>query len=288
MRGRRSSFLIAALGLVATMAVGAAAPPTRPSDYRIPRFAPILRDIEALPDWASLDSLPRNAQVRARIDLDVRWSAAFITVNDGAPMVVMGDRRRGATSVLRVRDDRPGTDFAPRGALLGGFAPDPTDSVMILVAELFTDASGTAVQSQSTRLFLFSLDPRGKVSPAGAADLEVLDLAHAGPGSRWIWIRGDAQESQSDEPGVVRDGKTLLRDVDGDGRDDLVLWQRNYHSAHPPDKPGAFGLERGSDSLSVMLYQPKRRSFSEPFAMQGLPRPPMAMWDSLPSFHPSR
>ncbi len=131
-------------------------------------------------------------------------------------------------------------------------------------------------------------------------ECRVEEVAHAdvalyrktSPEDRWLYWALD-----STEKATKSDVRLLLRDHDGDGFRDLVVWRRQCRSisfseaaareSDPKTFEGKvecdldFVLE--GEELLWMRFDPKLRAFSDPVKDEKLPAPPKDRWRDLPN-----
>lgn len=99
--------------------------------------------------------------------------------------------------------------------------------------------------------------------------------------------------------GKKRNSRVLIRDVNQDGYNDLVLWQK--YLAGRQLQPGELDPEKKDTSkkyppwmtlveetMRVMLFDPEKMVFTEPAEWENLPKPNEGLWNSQPQHYERR
>ncbi len=275
-----------ASGLVLAVAPAVVAPaPQSDSGYSLPRVA----ETSASRGNASPPSV---AAIHPATD-----SVASIEILNPAAGRWRLVLRSGQTESVLSEVPKDEAEYVVSGPFLASFPVGPSSGLEAFVWQYVVGSGLRYEDYRTTYLVLCLLDrghPIGSCQTQKVAETSIHKEVHSQPEDVWLYWSADADRPTRATESDVR---LLVRDGDGDGFDDLVIWRRTCGALAIADSAARerdpktfegkvecnldFVLER--DERLWMRFDPTHRTFEAPTLNDKLPVPNRDLWNRLPN-----
>jgi hypothetical protein len=258
--------------------------------YTQPSFAiPFVDDVGRIPPPnpvpKELQTLPWSPPISEMLFLDGTHAVSFLgpSSNQPAALLITDFVSRSVRPLeIGLADDTG--DYS----LLAGFRPSRGAREIVLLVQAMNGWFGRLGVDRNTDLFVVVLREGTIVSKLGPIEIERQNVIQdedqaVAPYS----VPHDQTESPG--PAYQRFARVLLRDLNGDGFNDLLIWKRNFEFAAAsisgrriPEIAGTDYVLR-SEQFLVSLYRPSEFGFTAPAVRVHLPPPPESAWKDMRS-----
>ena len=216
-------------------------------------------------------------------ELGVSRVLQYVVVRDGTLLslgrsglegLVLSMVRGGRATPSAIPVDTASTGVANSPYILLTTADvDANGTLTVALVQFLVDRAGGRFDETTTFLRTFLLNRDSIVAqgpPIEIASTDVAQYRRSGPRARWRYYAVD-----KDAPARRSATRVLMRDINDDGFNDIVIWKRAYE-ATPVDGPGP-DFQLVAASVAVLQFQPSTRDFSAPFEASDI-RPPDELW----------
>lgn len=147
------------------------------------------------------------------------------------------------------------------------------------------DYSGPTITSRKTYVESFVLRDQ-KVSGQGPreqiAEEDYVFMKSDQTNGQWRYVDAKALDAGELKPGRRVETRLLVRDANGDGYTDLVVWKRESVARWNPEGDAEEKWKKERDTLSVALFDPKTGTLAKLVEDPKLPEPPEELWREAP------
>ncbi len=224
--------------------------------------------------------------LQAVLFIDGTRAVSYVGPGSGTPRAALLVTDFVSRSVCSLDIGLP--DGSGNRSLLAGFRPSRNSKEIVLLVQVEDGWIGRLGVDMSTNLFVVVVRDGEIVSRVGPIEIERENIMQEEDDRSSVYSVA-RDETESSGEAYKRFARVMLRDFDGDGFQDLLIWKRNFQFAEAPDlgrrirEIGGADYVLSSEQYLIALYRPSEFGFTAPAVSDHVPPPPESVWNDMPS-----